>query len=1176
MSANSTLRRSTWAALTVLIWLLAPATLPAGDVEDFNQLQKQFMQQLYAGKHRDADQTASRLRQLAEGPLSQEPKAMLIAVNAQGLVRLMDGRFADAEPLLKWVITAGRQSFGPDSSEVAVATSGLGDLYVRLGRFAEAEPFYQRALTIQQKLNGPQHQAVAMQLHNLGLLYLHQGRHAEAELMLKRAMAIWEQTVGPDHHDLASCLENLAGVYMGLGRYTEAEPLLKRALTMRGRLHAADTPAAAATLNALGMLYFNQGRYAEAEPFYRQALAIREKTLAPDHPDLGATLGNLALLCDKQGRYAEAEALFKRVLPILEKSLGPDHPDVAATLCNLGHLYTMTGRWVEAETLFKRALAIREKKLPPDHPDMAATLHNLASLYQTQGRNAEAEPLFKQALAIWEKTLGPRHHYVGTNYNNLAQLYVAEGRYDEAERLMKKALALFEKVNGPEHENVAMVKNNLGMMYFLSACYEEAEPMLKQAAAIWEAALGPEHPNALTARGNLAHLYSAMRRYDEAEPLFLRTQETMEKVLGPDHPTVAGNLAGTAKMYFWQEKYDKAELLVDRAILISERVGAAPGDRCFLYLLRARIEWQDGRRGEAVADLRQAMQLAEQQRASASGSEQERALMFSGFGDIFETMVAWQAELGDAGEALAAIERSRARSLLDELALVGADLSVGRSTIEREQIRKHEFDLQQKIAGLQKQLELLEAGAAKLSKDEYARQKRDLEAAVNKARANLYEYYRDQRSSNPVYRNLLSTGGGPPRISQLRRQLVGPDGLLLVYLLGQDGGYVVVVGPRTAQVEKLAVDAVAAEALGVEAGPLTAARLSAALVNQKGDGVLQQLRKPGLGVRTTDKLAALWRTLVPESQRKSLTDGSVKRLAVAPDAQLALLPFETLVVETGKQPRYLLDAGPPIEYGPSASVLCNLAERRPVSQPTGHEPVLTVGNPTYSPPDAPAAPSMPGLVGQLAARSRYSALGGKLTPLPFTDQESGWVADGFARSGIQSARLAGAAATEANVRRQVPGRRIVHLACHGLTDRAYGNFYGALALTPGSGANPADDGFLTLAEIYELDLHGAELTILSACETNFGPEQRGEGVWALSRGFLVAGSRRVVASDWLVDDEEAASLVSRFCGSVARAEKEGRPVDYAAALHEAKCWVRQQEKWQSPYYWGSLVLVGPN
>lgn len=73
---------------------------------------------------------------------------------------------------------------------------------------------------------------------------------------------------------------------------------------------------------------------------------------------------------------------------------------------------------------------------------------------------------------------------------------------------------------------------------------------------------------------------------------------------------------------------------------------------------------------------------------------------------------------------------------------------------------------------------------------------------------------------------------------------------------------------------------------------------------------------------------------------------------------------------------------------------------------------------------------------------------------------------------------------------------------------------------------PEKDGYLTLSEIYELDMRGCELVVLSACESNLGPQQRGEGSWALSHGFLVAGARRVVATNWLVDDEAAASLVS--------------------------------------------------
>ncbi len=79
-----------------------------------------------------------------------------------------------------------------------------------------------------------------------------------------------------------------------------------------------------------------------------------------------------------------------------------------------------------------------------------------------------------------------------------------------------------------------------------------------------------------------------------------------------------------------------------------------------------------------------------------------------------------------------------------------------------------------------------------------------------------------------------------------------------------------------------------------------------------------------------------------------------------------------------------------------------------------------------------------------------------------------------------------------------------------------------------------------MSEIYDLDLSNCDLAILSACDTNYGPQQTGEGVWALSRGFLVAGARRVVASNWLVDDEAGATLVHHFTAVLAKSG-EDRP-----------------------------------
>ncbi len=766
------------------------------------------------------------------------------------------------------------------------------------------------------------------------------------------------------------------------------------------------------------------GQYREAENTASQMERLAEGPLSNNPAWLALALNQKAIALLHQGRYAEAEPLLKRALAIREKVLGPEHPETATGLNNLAGLYDEQGRYTEAEPLYKRALAIREKALGPDHPNTATSLHNLAGLYKDQGRYAEAEPLYKRALAIREKTLGPDRPDTAQSLNNLAELYRAQSRYAEAEPLYKRALAIREKALGPEHPDTAQSLNNLANLYWSQGRYTEAEPLLKRALAIREKALGPDHPDTAMSLKNLAYLCQRQGRCAEAEPL------------------------------------------VDRALAIFERTHAAPDWQLTCYRLRAELGWEAKRRSEAIADLQRAMELAEQLRGQSSGTAHERAEYFGAFAGVFEQMVAWQNELNDTAAVLSAIERARARSLLDDLNLSGADLDAGRSAVERESNKHREAELKTQAAGLERQLM-----TAKDNKD-----KSRLQAELAKAREALYDHYRDQRTSSPVYRNLLAVGSGSVRLSRVQGVLAGRDALMLMYLLGEKNGYVLVLSGDTARVATLNVDAEAAKTLGIDAGPLTSARMRVIVTQKDGSGVLQQLADAKRATETTAKMAALWQVLVPEAERNQLVEKKYKRLFVVPDGALSLLPFEGLVVEQGESPKYLLDVAPPMAYGPSATVLYNLAQRQVSTSGTKpSEPVLTVGNAQYG----PAAEQSSDPLVQLAARSRYTALGGKLSPLPYTSWEIQWVAKNFAQGGLKTATLSGPQATKANLRANVAGRRIVHLACHGLADQSYGNFFGALALTPGGKANDAtDDGFLTLPEIYELNLKDCELAIL--------------------------------------------------------------------------------------------------
>ena len=107
-----------------------------------------------------------------------------------------------------------------------------------------------------------------------------------------------------------------------------------------------------------------------------------------------------------------------------------------------------------------------------------------------------------------------------------------------------------------------------------------------------------------------------------------------------------------------------------------------------------------------------------------------------------------------------------------------------------------------------------------------------------------------------------------------------------------------------------------------------------------------------------------------------------------------------------------------------------------------------------------------------------------------------------------------------------------------------------------------------MQEIYRLRLP-VELVVLSACETGLGKEVKGEGLIALTRGFMYAGAARVVASLWKVDDNATAQLMGRFYRQMLQAHQAP-----AVALCQAQREMLSHNRWRAPFYWAAFILQG--
>jgi tetratricopeptide (TPR) repeat protein len=88
--------------------------------------------------------------------------------------------------------------------DVATVLNNLAELYQDQGRYADAEPLLKRALKIIEKSSGPNDSNFMTGLNNLALIYALQGRYADVEPLFKRSLAIREKVLGPDHRDVGS------------------------------------------------------------------------------------------------------------------------------------------------------------------------------------------------------------------------------------------------------------------------------------------------------------------------------------------------------------------------------------------------------------------------------------------------------------------------------------------------------------------------------------------------------------------------------------------------------------------------------------------------------------------------------------------------------------------------------------------------------------------------------------------------------------------------------------------------------------------------------------------------------------------------------------------------------------------------------------------------------------
>jgi CHAT domain-containing protein len=487
---------------------------------------------------------------------------------------------------------------------------------------------------------------------------------------------------------------------------------------------------------------------------------------------------------------------------------------------------------------------------------------------------------------------------------------------------------------------------------------------------------------------------------------------------------------------------------------------------------------------------------------------------------------------GYEARALQASESARARGLLDLLTESHADIKKGADP----KLVEQERTIQLKLNTLEKRrIEFLSSNKPIPP---------SFEQEYNTTNQQ-YQQYKDQiRISSPRYAAL--TQPKPLKLTEIQ-QLLDDNTIVLEYSLGKDHSYLWLISKTKLTSYELPKQADIEQLVKQYRSILTDRNHDAATINLKR--LAPQLRQMLL-TPIADQLGS-------------------KRLVIVADGALQYIPFSALPSSANNQPLLLTNE---VIHLPSASSLGILRQQYTNRQiPT--KTVAVLADPVFSSDDAHLAnPKSVNPTAEKSINDRTLDRGavdngiGKFYRLINTKTEGEVILHLVTPE--QGKLSVNFAANLDNVTNSdLSQYRIVHFATHGIMDSVDPKCSGRVLSLVNDKGEP-QNGYLRLQDIFNLNL-GADLVVLSACQTGIGKEIQGEGLVGLTRGFMYAGAPRVVVSLWNVDDEATSILMSKFYEGIL---KKGLPP--SVALRQAQQAMMQNPNYQAPYYWAAFVLQG--
>lgn len=887
----------------------------------------------------------------------------------------------------------------------------------------------------------------------------------------------------------------------------------------------------ASTYRLMGTRHTLYSNFKQAQAFYKKSLDLLESVENDISVELDKSniFSNLGSTFDNEGLADSAIHYFQLQKKIISKLT--QNQRVGEIYVNLTTAYIKKRNYDSSLYYAQKSLEIQEAALSSDHPELAYIYVSLGDIsVMSQGSLENAKDYYQKAYDIRETALGENHFLTAEALRRLAIVYKHQGLPDKSLRLQNEAL---KKLEGASDQNINSV---------LIATIERGS--LEQDLKLWEASLGSfqtvidraseaeiKNPEILVkALVELAESQMKLQNFDQAEENLVQAENIMRDGFSENHHTFADIWNLRAQKSFQENDLSQSLIHSEKGLKVifpardsdkSDKFGSINDAKFYLTLTSfySSTHYKMYKLSGELTWLKKSIEQGEEMVSFLSwmlplqSNHQDRLFISNNWQKIYHDLFSAISELithentqNNKERLYTQYEKSKAISLLFK-SNEQAEYAGSKLPLA---LLAQENTLKTDLAYYTQLVNQAEIPSSVDSAVLAYAQQRLLTIKLDYK--NLMSTI--ERDFNEYYRFYYDVSTIP--VAELEAKLT-EEQVVIEYIITD---------------EKLITLCITSDGLHVNS-----AVIPSNLFDHINQSKLKVLNKSELKVSGRKLYEFLLKPI------EHLLVGK-EELIIVPYNQLWNVNFDLLLTEEADSDNLkgwpFLIKKYAIGYANSATLLFH--ENSNVPDPKGQLLAYSYG-------DEIKSEEAPGLRNTKAS-------------LPGTAREIQTL-----KSVIKGDYYYSDSATESSFKKNAPNYKILHLALHGEVNHKK-PIQSRLQFLP-SQSDSTEDGNLYVFELYSMKL-GAQLAVLSACDTGSGEIVSGEGIMSIGRAFKYAGVNSLLVSRSEISDPITPIIMKSFYSHLL----EGKNKAEALRLAKLEFLESSDNIFSNPFYWANFFILG--